>query len=218
MNKKWLHYSLSAILIFLMAFGVPAQAVEAAPPATLKKGSTGVDVPDLQYRLKTLGYYKENLSTYFGSDTLESLMKFQKDYGITADGIAGKQTWETLKKVSVNQTELDLLARIIYAEARGESYKGQVAVGAVVMNRLASSSFPDTIKEVIEQPRAFTAVDDGQYRLKPDSTAYKAALEAVKGYVPTNGALYFFNPVTATSKWIWSLKQTVKIGKNIFAV
>ncbi|WP_028610725.1 cell wall hydrolase [Paenibacillus harenae] len=218
MNKKMFQYSLSAILIFMMAFGVPAQDVEAAPPATLKKGSTGVDVPDLQYRLKTLGYFKENLSAHFGTATLESLMKFQKDYGIASDGIAGPQTWATLKKVSVNQKELDLLARIIYAEARGESYKGQVSVGAVVMNRLASSSFPDTIREVIEQPQAFTAVADGQYQLKPDTTAYKAAIEAVKGYDPTNGALYYFNPDTATSEWIWSRKQTMKIGKHIFAV
>ncbi|MGO4376180.1 cell wall hydrolase, partial [Paenibacillus sp. MCAF20] len=127
-------------------------------------------------------------------------------------------TWETLKKVSVNQKELDLLARIIYAESRGEPYKGQIAVGAVVMNRVAASDFPNTVQGVIEQPGAFTAVDDGQYYMKPDSTAYKAALEAIRGNDPTNGALYYFNPDTATSKWIWSRQQTLKIGRHIFAV
>ncbi|MBD2869763.1 spore cortex-lytic enzyme [Paenibacillus arenilitoris] len=219
MNKRFIQYSMTALLAVLLALaGVPAQQAEAAPPATLGKGSAGADVPDLQYRLKTLGYFTEDLTSYFGNETLESLQKFQKDYGLVADGVAGEKTWAKLKKVSVNQKELDLLARIIYAEARGESYKGQVAVGAVVMNRLASSSFPDTIRGVIEQPRAFTAVDDGQYYLKPDSTAYKAALEAVRGYDPTSGALYYFNPDTATSDWIWSRKQTSKIGKHIFAV
>nr|WP_231637639.1 spore cortex-lytic enzyme [Paenibacillus sp. FJAT-27812] len=194
------------------------KAVQAASPATLKVGSSGPDVPDLQYRLKTLGYFNKDVTTYFGTTTLDSLKRFQKAYGIGVDGVAGKKTWETLKKVSVNKSELDMLARIIYAEARGESYKGQVAVGAVVMNRMASSSFPNSIKGVIEQPRAFTAVDDGQYNLTPDKTAYQAAQEAVKGYDPTNGALYYFNPETATSDWIWSRKQTIKIGRHIFAV
>nr|WP_223285124.1 spore cortex-lytic enzyme [Paenibacillus sp. PL91] len=194
------------------------QAAHAASPATLKVGSTGPDVPDLQYRLKTLGYFNTDVTTYFGKTTLESLKRFQKAYGITVDGVAGKKTWETLKKVSVNKAELDMLAKIIYAEARGESYKGQVAVGAVVMNRMASSGFPNSVKGVIEQPRAFTAVDDGQYKLKPDKTSYKAAQDAVKGYDPTNGALYYFNPKTATSEWIWSRKQTIKIGRHVFAV
>jgi N-acetylmuramoyl-L-alanine amidase len=209
---------MAVILVFMMAFGIQMQAVQAASPATLKVGSSGPDVPDLQYRLKTLGYFNKDVTTYFDTTTLDSLKRFQKAYGIGVDGVAGKKTWETLKKVSVNKGELDMLARIIYAEARGESYKGQVAVGAVVMNRMASSSFPNSIKGVIEQPRAFTAVDDGQYKLTPDKTAYQAAQEAVKGYDPTNGALYYFNPETATSDWIWSRKQTIKIGRHIFAV
>ncbi len=218
MNIKFIPYSMALILVFMMAFGIPMKAVQAASPATLKVGSSGPDVPDLQYRLKTLGYFNKDVTTYFGTTTLDSLKRFQKAYGIGVDGVAGKKTWETLKKVSVNKSELDMLARIIYAEARGESYKGQVAVGAVVMNRMASSSFPNSIKGVIEQPRAFTAVDDGQYNLTPDKTAYQAAQEAVKGYDPTNGALYYFNPETATSDWIWSRKQTIKIGRHIFAV
>jgi len=218
MNMKFIQHSMTIIIVFMTAFGVPLQAAHAASPATLKVGSTGPDVPDLQFRLKTLGYFNTDVTTYFGTKTLESLRRFQKEYGIAADGVAGTQTWETLKKVSVNQAELDMLAKIIYAEARGESYKGQVAVGAVVMNRLASPSFPDTIKGVIEQPLAFTAVADGQYKLTPDKTAYQAAEDAVRGYDPTGGALYYFNPDTATSEWIWTRQQTIKIGRHIFAV
>lgn len=218
MNTKVLQHSMTAILVLLLSFAVPFEAVQAAPPATLKLGSKGADVPDLQYRLKTLGYFSDDLTDYFGTKTLESLTRFQKEHGLEADGIAGEKTWTELKKVSVNQAELDMLAKIIHAEARGEPYKGQVAVGAVVMNRLESPSFPDTIKGVIEQPRAFTAVDDGQYKLKPNETAYRAALEAVRGNDPTNGALYYFNPETATSEWIWSRKQTLKIGRHVFAV
>ena len=150
--------------------------------------------------------------------TEDAVRRFQKDYGLQSDGIAGKQTWKTLKKVSVSEHELNLLARIIFAESRGEPFKGQVAVGAVVMNRLASSQFPDTLKGIIEQPGAFTAVDDGQYQLKPDSTAYKAAVEAVAGNDPTHGALYYFNPKTATSSWIWTREQIVQIGNHIFAI
>lgn len=218
MNKTFIQHSMALIIIFMMAFAVPMESANAASPATLKAGSTGKDVPDLQFRLKTLGYFNKDVSEYFGTTTLESLKRFQKDFGISVDGIAGKETWKRLKSVSVNKVELDLLARIIYAEARGESYEGQVGVGAVVMNRLDASGFPDTIKGVIEQPRAFTAVDDGQYKLTPDDTAYQAAQEAVKGHDPTSGALYYFNPDTATSSWIWSRQPTVKIGRHLFAV
>ncbi|WP_246096108.1 cell wall hydrolase [Paenibacillus sinopodophylli] len=218
MNNKLITYSMSLFLSMMLIFQLPAEAAHAAEPATLKVGNSGADVPDLQYRLKTIGYFNTDVTTYFGTTTLDSLKRFQKEYGLAVDGIAGARTWEALKKVSVNKVELDLLARIIYAEARGESYKGQVAVGAVVMNRLASPSFPNSIREVIEQPQAFTAVDDGQYKLTPNKLAYQAAQEAVKGYDPTNGALYYFNPVTATSDWIWSRKQTIQIGRHIFAV
>lgn len=121
------------------------------------------------------------------------------------------------EKVSVNQNEMQMLAQLVYSEARGESFKGQVAVAAVALNRLQSKDFPNTLKGVIFEPYAFTAVDDGQYWLSPNKTAYRAAWEAVRGWDPTNGALYYFNPATATSKWIWSRPQVVQIGKHIFA-
>lgn len=213
-------FQLGAMVAVLLALtlGTVLQPVSAAAPTMLKYGSTSADVPDLQYRLKTLGYFNEGLTSYYGAVTRHSVLLFQRDYGLTADGIVGPATWDMLKQVSVNRNELDLLARIIYGEARGEPYKGQVAVGAVVMNRLAHDGFPDTLKGVIEQPRAFTAVDDGQYFMKPDATAYRAALDAVRGYDPSGGALYYFNPDTATSSWIWSRKQIGKIGRHIFAV
>lgn len=217
-GKKGLLAALCAVLWMTVLAGPFVPAAQAAAPQTLAYGNTGQDVPDLQYRLKALGYYPFGLTSFFGPATQKGLIQFQRDYGLAADGIAGRQTWSMLKKVSVNRDELDLLARIIYGEARGESYEGQVAVGAVVMNRVASTGFPNAVKAVIEQPRAFTAVDDGQYDRKPNRKAYLAALDAVRGYDPTNGALYYFNPDTATSSWIWTRKQTGKIGRHIFAI
>lgn len=191
---------------------VPAQAA-----VTLKKGSEGGDVWDLQYRLKTLGYYGIPLDGKFGDHTLKAVRRYQANYGLPVDGIVGPKTWASLKKFTLNRAEMDMMARIIYSEARGEPYIGQVAVGAVVMNRIRSPQFPDTIAGVIFQPGAFTAVDDGQYWLTPGKTAYLAAWDAVRGWDPTGGSLYYFNPDTATSAWIWSRPQTVKIGNHIFA-
>lgn len=218
MKNRMIAIAMAAVISLTAMTAISAPLAHAAAPQTLSYGSTSPDVPDLQYRLKTLGYFDTGVTAYFGPVTQHSLIRFQRDYGLIADGIAGSQTWAMLKKVSVNQAELDLLARIIYGEARGEPYVGQVAVGAVVMNRLASSSFPNSVRGVIEQPRAFTAVDDGQYYMKPDKQAYMAALDAVRGYDPTKGALYYFNPETATSSWIWTRTQTGKIGRHIFAV
>ena len=117
---------------------------------------------------------------------------------------------------SSNSNDINLLARLIYGEARGESYTGQVAVGAVVLNRVKSSSFPNTIAGVIYQSGAFDAVSDGQINLSPDSTAKKAASDAMNGWDPSYGAIYYFNPSTATNKWIWSRPMTVTIGKHRF--
>ncbi|MFF2479511.1 spore cortex-lytic enzyme [Paenibacillus sp. NPDC058071] len=215
-NKKIMIKSILFIITIMMI--MPLQAAMAAAPATLKYGDQGIDVPDLQYRLKTLGYFTNNaLTDFYGRQTEDAVRRFQRDYGLNSDGVAGSQTWSTLKKVSANEREMNLLARIVYSEARGESYTGQVAVAAVVLNRLASSQFPDTIQGVIEQSGAFTAVADGQYYLTPNSTAYRAAQDALRGVDPTGDALYYFNPKTATSKWIWSRPQTVQIGNHIFA-
>lgn len=203
------------LLLGLVSMATMIGSASAAPVLTV--GSSSGDVWDLQYRLKTLDYYTQPLDGVYGSQTKAAVAKFQQNYGLNADGITGSKTWAALKKYTLNINEMDILAKIIYSESRGEPYKGQVAVGAVVMNRIQSSQFPDTIKEVVFQNGAFTAVSDGQYWLTPNETAYKAALDAVRGWDPTYNSIYYFNPDTATSAWIWSRPQNIKIGKHIFA-
>ncbi|MBD0382335.1 spore cortex-lytic enzyme [Paenibacillus sedimenti] len=214
--NKFILVVLFAAIGVTSAFGSQTQTTYAAT-AILKRGSQTGDVWDLQFRLKMLGYYTPKLDGIYGATTTEAVRNFQRNYGLTADGVTGTDTWNALHTFSANRYELDILAKLIYSEARGEPYVGQVAVGAVVMNRLQSAKFPNSIEDIAFQPGAFTAVDDGQYWLTPGRTAYLAALDAVKGWDPTKGALYYFNPDTATSAWIWSRPQTVKIGNHIFA-
>ena len=190
-----------------------------------KYGSRGEEVRQIQTKLKRWGYYNGNVDGIYGTKTQEAVRYFQRKNGLKVDGIAGP---ETLKAMGIfnsssssssstsNSNNLNLLARIIYGEARGEPYTGQVAVGAVVMNRVKSSSFPNTISGVIYQSGAFDAVRDGQINLTPNSTAKKAAQDALNGWDPTYGAIYYFNPATATNKWIWSRPMTVTIGNHRF--
>ncbi|WP_411502015.1 spore cortex-lytic enzyme [Brevibacillus centrosporus] len=212
----WMKKTLTTLLLAILAIAIVTPN-EAFAATQLKQGSVNGDVWDLQYRLQMLGYYDEKLDGVYGSDTIHAVKQFQRNYGLPADGIVGNNTWRTLKRVSVNQKEMQLLAQLVYAEARGETYEGQVAVAAVAMNRLRASDFPNTINGVIFEPYAFTAVDDGQFWMTPNKTAYRAAWDAVRGWDPTNGALYYFNPDTATSDWIWSRPQIKQIGKHIFA-
>lgn len=194
--------------------------------ALSKYGSRGNEVTQIQTKLKRWGYYKGNVDGIFGSQTLEAVKYFQRKNGLTVDGIAGPATLKAMgiysssssssSTSSSNSSNLNLLSRIIYGESRGEPYTGQVAVGAVVMNRVRSSSFPNTISGVIYQSGAFDAVRDGQINLTPDSTAKKAAQDALNGWDPSYGAIYYFNPSTATNKWIWSRPMTVTIGKHRF--
>jgi len=212
--KQKMRTLLLAFFTLILTVALPMETM-AAP--LLKWGSSSGDVWDLQYRLQVLGYYNTALDGSYGNNTYQAVKQFQKNYGLATDGIAGKNTWQTLKKVSVNQQEMQMLAQLVYSEARGEPYTGQVAVAAVVMNRLQSDLFPATVKGIIFEPLAFTAIADGQYWLTPDKTAYQAAWDAVRGWDPTQNALYYFNPDTATSKWIWSRPQVTKIGRHIFA-
>ena len=193
--------------------------------ALSKYGSRGEEVKQIQTKLKRWGYYNGNVDGIFGSQTLEAVKYFQRKNGLTVDGIAGSATLKAMgiynssnlsSSSSSNSSDLNLLARIIYGEARGEPYTGQVAVGAVVLNRVKSSSFPNTISGVVYQSGAFDAVRDGQINLTPDSTAKKAAQDALNGWDPTYGAIYYFNPSTATNKWIWSRPMTVTIGRHRF--
>lgn len=196
-------------------FGLNSQA-EAAAGQTLKLGSQSGDVWDLQYRLDMFGY-DTHLDGHFGHGTRRSVIAFQRDYGLSADGVVGLQTWAALKRHTYTLADVNLLTRLVYSEARGESYKGQVAVAAVVLNRVQSNQFPNTIKGVIFQKHAFTAVSDGQFWLTPNNTARLAAIDAIRGWDPSRNSLYYFNPHVATSKWIWSRPQVVTIGKHIFA-
>lgn len=175
----------------------------------------------VQSRLKDLGYYDGPIDGYLGGNTIPAIKAFQRDYGLNVDGLVGKQTLQALGvSVGANQTNSDLylLAKCVYAEARGEPYAGQVAVAAVILNRVASPDFPNSISGVIYQPWAFTAVNDGQITLEPDQTAYNAAQDALNGWDPTYGCLYYYNPTTATSQWIYSRQTVVQIGEHIFAI
>ncbi|ALS27701.1 spore cortex-lytic protein [Paenibacillus sp. 32O-W] len=149
--------------------------------------------------------------------TADPAERYGRYDGMITQGLAGHQPWTNSPAVPVGSAEFEQLARIIHAEARGESFAGQVAVGAVVLNRVRAEGFPDTVSGVIHQPRAFTAVADGQYELEPNDTAYRAALEAVRGWDPTGGALYYYNPDIATSDWIRTREPIVTIGRHIFA-
>ena len=207
-----------------VATGAFTPAEEVAVAANIVKGDTSSNIRAVQTRLKALGYYTIAVDGIWGPKTLAAVKAFQRDYGLTVDGIVG--TWTeralgiTLSSSSgggYSSSDRDLLARCVYAEARGEPYTGQVAVAAVVLNRVDSASFPNTVSGVIYQPYAFTCVNDGQINYSPDSTAYRAADDALKGWDPTNGCLYYYNPATATSKWIWSLKVEITIGRHSFA-
>ena len=192
--------------------------------ALSKYGSRGNEVRTIQDKLKRWGYYKGNVDGIYGSLTVSAVKRFQQKNGLRVDGIAGTQTLNAMGIMqssasgssSNNSSNVNLLARAIYGEARGESYTGQVAVGAVIMNRVKSSKFPNTIAGVIYQRGAFDAVSDGQINLEPDATAKKAAQDAINGWDPSYGAIYYFNPNTATNDWIWSRPMTVTIGKHRF--
>ena len=193
--------------------------------ATSRRGSSGSEVRKIQEKLKRWGYYSGSVDGIYGSGTESAVKKFQKANGLKADGIAGKATLNAMGISSSNSSsssggnnsnDLNLLSRVVYSEARGEPYVGQVAVAAIVLNRVSNSSFPNTVAGVVYQSGAFDAVSDGQINLTPDSTARKAAQDAINGWDPTYGCIYYFNPSTATSKWIWSRPQVITIGKHIF--
>lgn len=195
--------------------------------SSFRRGSTGSGVKKIQQKLKNWGYYSGSVDGVFGSETEAAVKRFQSKNGLSADGICGVKTLAAMglsslsasaHSTSANNGDVYLLARIISAEARGESYRGQVAVGAVVMNRVRSSKFPNTLAGVIYQKGAFTAVDDGQFDKPIADSAYRAAREVLAGADPTGGCLYYYNPATATSSWIFSLPTKMTIGKHRFSM
>ncbi len=203
--------------------------------AVLRQGAKGSEVKEVQRRLKQWGYYTGSVDGVFGAGTRSAVIAFQKKNGLKADGVVGKATYKALGMTSAYQALVDgsqnaegqgdftssevyLLAKTIYAEGRGEPYTGQVAIGAVVLNRVRSDDFPNTVSGVVYQKHAFTAVSDGQINLTPNDTAMKAARDAISGWDPTGGALYYYNPAIATSAWIFDRQTVTVIGKHVFAI
>jgi len=196
---------------------------------TLVYGSTGTDVKTLQSKLKKLGYHNGKVDGIYGWRTSKSVKWFQSRFGLKVDGVVGPATWAALNKAvpgiptvqkggTTASGNAVILAKMITGEARGEPYIGQVAVAAVILNRVRSNKFPDSVYSVCFQPGAFDAIRDGQYFRAPTSTSLKAAKAALNGYDPTYGALFYWNPATATSRWIWSRKITLRIGKHVFGI
>jgi|AGTN01.1.fsa_nt_gi spore cortex-lytic enzyme len=221
MKMRVLKIPLAMLLALLTVFFCGCEAV---PAAAYKFGSSGEQVKEIQQRLKDWGYYKGKVDGNYGKETENAVIAFQKKHGITVDGIVGSQTAEKLGVslpsgkggASSGDSDVYLLAQLVYAEARGEPYKGQVAVAAVVLNRVESSKFPNSIAKVIYQSGAFDVVNDGQINLSPDQTALSAARDAMNGWDPSGGALFYYNPDTATSGWIWSRPVIVVIGEHKF--
>lgn len=216
------------LAVFLSAIFPSGEAAEAE---VLKQGSKGDAVKTVQTKLKRWGYYTGSIDGIYGPKTASAVKYFQKVNGLSQDGIVGAKTAAAMgislsssgpssssAGGSYSSGDTYLLAKCIYAEARGEPYTGQVAVGAVILNRVRSSKFPNSISGVIYQPYAFTCVADGQINLTPDANAKKAAQDALNGWDPTNGCLYYYNPATATSSWIWSRPVMLSIGKHNFAL
>lgn len=227
---------LISVMIFLVfvttltLLGYPPPPLAEAQRDTLYWGSNGRDVRLVQWKLNQWGYYRGPVDGDYGSRTSAAVKDFQRKNGLTADGVIGDQTWAALgfntgqtatatvstRGVSTGD-EVELLARAITGEARGEPYIGQVAVGAVILNRVRSPKFPNSIAGVIYQPSAFTAVADGQINMAATAEARRAARDALNGWDPTYGCIYYYNPAKTTNMWIYSRQVHTRIGKHIFA-
>lgn len=218
-----------ALAVLLSVSLVLVALVPAVEAASYKKGSSGAVVTQIQTKLKSWGYYTGTVDGIYGSGTERAVRAFQQKNGLTVDGKAGDQTLAAMGLSAggsnssnsggsggASSSQVDLLARLISAEARGEPYSGQVAVGAVVLNRIKHPSFPNTLPGVIYQSGAFTCITDGQFNQPVAESAYRAARDALNGVDPSGGAIYYFNPSTATSSWIWSRPLITVIGKHRF--
>lgn len=226
MSKQRKKLILALAIVFAVNVFIISMAQSAAAEL-YKKGSSGATVTEIQTRLKEWGYYNGEVDGVYGSRTEAAVRYFQSSNGLSADGQVGNQTLAALGITPSDSGssgggggdqsgDVYLLARLISAEARGEPYVGQVAVGAVVLNRVEHASFPNSIADVIYQTEAFTCVADGQFDQPIADSAYRAAQDALNGYDPSYGAIYYFNPATATSSWIWSRPLIVEIGKHRF--
>lgn len=195
----------------------------AMPAVAYKYGSRGTTVKQIQTRLKSWGYYKGSVDGIYGYQTVQAVKYFQRKHGLKADGIAGARTLAaiginpgTAAKTATGSQNTNLLSKAINGEARGEPYIGQVAVGGVIMNRVRDPRFPNTIAGVIYQPGAFTAISDGQIHAELEESPTRAANDALNGWDPSGGAIYYYNPAKTTNKWIWSRPVIKRIGKHVF--
>ena len=221
---KYIGRVLLILLLNFLLISAAANSLSAPETAqTLSKiGSQGEEVRQIQTKLTELGYFTSKIDGIYGEKTKAAVTRFQRDNGLTADGIAGTKTLSALGITSSGGTggfsssDINLLARIISAESRGEPYEGQVAVGAVILNRVEHPSFPNTLAGVIYQPGAFSAIDDGQFNEPVADSAYRAARDAINGWDPSGGAIYYYNPDRSTNKWISTRPVITVIGKHRF--
>lgn len=227
-QSKYISF-LSFFLIFSIIVGIAfiytnqPQQVE-SQDALSKIGSRGDEVRQIQSKLKSLGFFNGTIDGIYGVKTQSAVKRYQQSVGINADGVAGPKTLLYLGLGSssggstsgYSSSDVYLLAKVIAAEARGESYTGQVAVGAVVLNRVDSSSFPDTVSGVVYQAGAFSAVRDSNWSVSPDATSRKAAQDALNGWDPSGGALYYYNPAKTSNKWIRTRPVITTIGRHVF--
>ena len=220
MQKKRI-YAIASVVLLLFAIGINVLAVS-------KNGSRGEEVRKIQTKLKNWGYYNGSVDGVYGWQTESAVRSFQKKNGLSVDGVAGTKTLNAMgiysssssgggsSSSSPNEANIELLARVINGEARGEPYEGQVAVGAVVLNRVDHPSFPNSISGVVYQKGAFTAVDDGQINAEMYASSHLAARDALNGWDPTGGAIYYYNPRTATNQWIRTREVICTIGEHVF--
>ncbi len=215
---------LFVLISLLLVLSLAAAIIGMHVSALSKYGSTGGEVTQIQQKLQSLGFYSGAVDGVYGKQTRDAVVAFQKSVGLTPDGIAGSKTLlylglsESSGSYGYSQSEVDLLARTISAEARGEPYEGQVAVGAVILNRVEHPSFPNTIAGVVYQKGAFSCIDDGQINQPVAESSKRAAVDALNGWDPSNGCIYYYNPVTATSRWIRSRPIMLTIGKHVFCM
>ena len=225
MKKYLIALSLCLVFIVGVSYLVTNYVVTPSSFEVVATATTTSQNKEIQTRLKKWGYYNGAIDGVLGPKSIAAIKAFQKKYGLVQDGIVGPKTAAkmgiSLSSSSSSKntsSDLYLLAKVVYAEARGEVYEGQVAVAAVVLNRVKSSSFPNTLSGVVYQPWAFTAVQDGQINLEPNQTAINAARDAMNGWDPTHGCLFYYNPAKTTSKWIYSRQVVTTIGSHVFAL
>lgn len=227
-DKKFLRRRVLSLLLAVVLLGsigtiAAVRSGESSVSTLSKMGSRGDEVRRIQQKLKSMGYYTGSVDGIYGTQTQSAVKKFQRGNGLDADGIAGPKTLSYLGISSgssgsgqYNSNDVYLLAKVIAAEARGESYVGQVAVGAVVLNRVEHSSFPDSIAGVVYQPGAFSCVNDSNWSVAPTAESQKAARDAINGWDPSGGAIYYYNPAKTSNQWIRSRPVIVTIGSHLF--